>query len=73
LDLPEGTRTVVALDDDTARRLAGESDLRRVSLPDGSPLYVLSREGEVIESLIIEGEAIRAVYREAIIDDTDRR
>ncbi|HYO50813.1 MAG TPA: glycosyltransferase family 39 protein [Chloroflexia bacterium] len=73
LDLPEGTRTIVVLDDDTARRLAGESDLKRVSLADGSPLYVLSREGAVIRSLVVQGEAIRAVYGEAITDDTDRR
>jgi hypothetical protein len=73
LDLLPEMRTVVVLDDDTARRLAGERDLKRVSLPDGSSLYVLSREGAVIESLAVEGEVIRVVYREAIIDDTDRR
>jgi hypothetical protein len=63
LDLPGGTRTVVVLDEGTARRLAGESGLRRVSLADGSSLYVLSRERAVIESLAVEGEAIRAVFR----------
>jgi hypothetical protein len=63
LDLLPEIRTIAVLDEDTARRLAGESDLRRVSLADGSTLYMLSREGAVIESLAVEGEAIRAVFR----------
>jgi hypothetical protein len=63
LSLPEGTTRVVGLDDATGAMLAREKGLRRVSLQDGSTLYILDSAPMVIEGLTIQEGTIRAVRR----------
>jgi hypothetical protein len=59
LDLPPGTRNVVALDEETGRMLsAGTEQTSRVSLAGGFSLYVL-RSSSDISQLRIDGEAIK--------------
>lgn len=58
LRLPPGTRTIVALDEEAGEGLAGQPGLQRVSLGDGSTLYVLQAPGE-IEGLTVENGIIR--------------
>ena len=66
LDLPPGTRTIVALDPTTAARFAPEGVLDCVALADGSALYVLELPGsqgtpQLVRALVIEGETITPV------------
>lgn len=58
LQLPPGTRTLVALDEDAGQGLAGQPGLQRVSLGDGSTLYVLQAPDE-IQGLTVENGTIR--------------
>jgi hypothetical protein len=58
LQLPPGTRTIVALDEEAGQGLAGHPGLQRVSLGDGSTLYVLQSPGE-IQGLTVENGTIR--------------
>jgi len=55
LDLPEGTRRIISLDDDTADLLKEWSGraLQSVSLADGSTLYILDSGGVPIPALTI--------------------
>ena len=63
LSLPEGTTRVVGLDDATGAMLAREKGLRRVSLQDGSTLYILDSAPAIIEGLTIQEGTIRVVRR----------
>jgi hypothetical protein len=62
LPLPEGTRTVVALDEEIAARIDPRANLQRVSLADGSALYILSGPGD-IGGLNIERGRIAPIYK----------
>jgi len=64
LALPEGTWAVVALDEETGGMLSGEKGLRRVSLGDGSALYMLDSSPGTIKGLAINGKRLQAVYGE---------
>ncbi len=62
LPLPSGTRTILALDDATARMIAGEEGVRAVSLADGSSLYLLHSDRSDIAGLVIKPDQLEAVY-----------
>lgn len=62
LQLPPGTRAIVALDEDVGEALAAESSLQRVSLRGGSTLYVL-RSPREIEVLRLENGMISAMSK----------
>jgi hypothetical protein len=64
LALPQGTRLVVALDEETGEMLSGENGLRRVSLSDGSALYMLDSSPGTIKGLAIDGKRLQPVYGE---------
>lgn len=63
LALPEGTRAVVALDEGMGRMLSGEKGLRRVSLGDGSALYMLDSSPGMIKGLVISDKRLQPVLR----------
>jgi hypothetical protein len=83
LALPQGTRVVVALDEATGEMLSGENGLRRVSLSDGSALYMLDSSPGTITGLAINGKRLQPVYgegeglrigeKESLAHDTYRR
>jgi hypothetical protein len=64
LALPQGTRLVVVLDEKTGQMLSGEKGLRRVSLSDGSALYMLDSSPGTIKGLVINGKRLQPVYGE---------
>jgi hypothetical protein len=62
LQLPPGTRTIVALDEDVGEALAARQEMQHVSLGDGSTLYVLHATGE-IQGLRVENGTISVLDR----------
>jgi hypothetical protein len=62
LQLPPGTHTIVALDEDVGDGLAAQPGLQRVSLGDGSTLYVLQSPAE-LQGLKVENDEIGLVSR----------
>jgi hypothetical protein len=60
LALPPNTHRVVALDDETAEMLGGKSALKAVSLGDGSTLYMLDSDSQIVSYLKITDKKITA-------------
>ncbi len=62
LQLPPGTRTIVALDEQVGEAMTAQPGLRRVSLGGGTTLYVLHSLVE-IDELRVENGTITVVHR----------
>jgi hypothetical protein len=62
LQLPPGTHTIVALDEQVGEAMKAQPGLRRVSLSGGTSLYVLHSPVE-IEGLRVENGTINVVRR----------
>ncbi|HEX8231157.1 MAG TPA: glycosyltransferase family 39 protein [Chloroflexia bacterium] len=62
LQLPPGTRTIVALDEQVGEAMSAQPGLQRVSLGGDTTLYVLHSQVD-IEGLRVENEAISPVYK----------
>jgi hypothetical protein len=60
--LPEGTRRVVALDEEIARRIKSREQLRHVPLAGGASLYVLDSAGSNFRGLAIDDGTLTPVY-----------
>lgn len=73
LQLPEGTHVVVALDEESGTMISGEKGARRVSLGDGSALYILDSGPAPIKSLIIQGPTIRPIYETRMFSRTSEK
>jgi hypothetical protein len=67
LDLPPGTRKVIALDTDIAEKFGEGQKPRQVPLSDGSMVYILQSNGPDIAALVLSGDRLWAVYREAAV------
>ena len=64
LALPDGTSVVIGLDAASGGMLSGENGARRVSLSDGSTLYMLDSSPGTMKGLIISGRRLQPVYGE---------